>query len=163
MWKVPDWTILSDKEPLHEDTVESSGNTANPQNCVLQQSATDKTQAAKSSGCYYMTWSHVMCVYLMNCIPCIPGSQGISPRLHPTAHQTLHACQTSTLRYLWMSGTPARHTCTSRSRLLPVLASRWWNDLHVDVRTAETLTTFKRRLKTLQISSDCISPSLPHN
>ena len=37
---------------------------------------------------------------------CIPGSQGISPRLHPTAHQTLHTCQTSTLRYLWMSGTP---------------------------------------------------------
>ena len=79
---------------------------------------------------------------------CIPGSQGISPRLHPTAHQTLHTCQTSTLCYLWTSGAPARHTCSSRSRLLPVLAPRWWNDLPVDVRTAETLTTFKRRLKT---------------
>ena len=43
---------------------------------------------------------------------------------------------------------PARHTCTSRSRLLSVLASRWWNDLPVDVGTAVTLTTFKRRLKT---------------
>ena len=38
--------------------------------------------------------------------PCIPGNQGISPRLHPTAHQTLHTGQTSTLRYLWTSGTP---------------------------------------------------------
>ena len=35
---------------------------------------------------------------------CIPGSQGISPSLHPTAHQTLHTCQTSTLRYLQTSG-----------------------------------------------------------
>ena len=43
---------------------------------------------------------------------------------------------------------PRRHTCTSRSRLLSVLAPRWWNDLPVDVSTAETLTTFKRRLKT---------------
>ena len=43
---------------------------------------------------------------------------------------------------------PAHHTCTSRSRLLSVLAPRWWNDLPVDVRTAETLTVFKRRLKT---------------
>ena len=37
---------------------------------------------------------------------CIPGSQGISPCLYPTAHQTLHTCQTSTLRYLWTSGVP---------------------------------------------------------
>ena len=43
---------------------------------------------------------------------------------------------------------PARHTCTARSRLLSVLVPRWWNDLPVDVRTAETLSTFKRRLKT---------------
>ena len=43
---------------------------------------------------------------------------------------------------------PARHTCTACSRLLSVLAPRWWNDLPVDVRTAETLSTFKRRLKT---------------
>ena len=43
---------------------------------------------------------------------------------------------------------PARHTCTSRSRLLSVLALRWWNDLPVGIRTAETLTTFKHRLKT---------------
>ena len=35
------------------------------------------------------------------------GNQGISPlSLHPTAHQTLHTGQTSTLRYLWTSGTP---------------------------------------------------------
>ena len=43
---------------------------------------------------------------------------------------------------------PARHTCTAHSWLLSVLAPRWWNDLPVDVRTAETLSTFKRRLKT---------------
>ena len=43
---------------------------------------------------------------------------------------------------------PARHTCTSCSRLLSVLAPRWWNDLPVEVRIAETLTTFKRKLKT---------------
>ena len=43
---------------------------------------------------------------------------------------------------------PARHICTSRSRLLSVLAPQWWNDLPVDVITAETLSTFKRRLKT---------------
>ena len=57
---------------------------------------------------------------------------------------------------------PARHTCTSRSRLLSVLAPRWWNDLPVDVRTAETLTTFKGRLKIhlfrLHLS---LPPSLP--
>ena len=43
---------------------------------------------------------------------------------------------------------PPPHTCTSRSQLLSVLAPRWWNNLPVDIRTAETLTTFKRRLKT---------------
>ena len=46
---------------------------------------------------------------------------------------------------------PTHHTCTAlhcTSRLLSVLAPRWWNDLPVDVRTAEALSTFKRRLKT---------------
>ena len=43
---------------------------------------------------------------------------------------------------------PARHTCTAHSRLFSVLAPRWWNDLPVDFRTAETVSTFKRRLKT---------------
>ena len=43
---------------------------------------------------------------------------------------------------------PPLRTSTSRSRLLSVLAPRWWNDLPVEVRTAETLTTFERRLKT---------------
>ncbi|KAI5093824.1 hypothetical protein C0J45_15548, partial [Silurus meridionalis] len=33
------------------------------------------------------------------------------------------------------------------SRLFPVLAPRWWNELPLDVRTAESLTIFKRRLK----------------
>ncbi|KAI5090199.1 hypothetical protein C0J45_20334, partial [Silurus meridionalis] len=34
------------------------------------------------------------------------------------------------------------------SRLFSVLATRWCNDLPLDVRTAESLTIFKRRLKT---------------
>ena len=55
---------------------------------------------------------------------------------------------------------PARHTCTSRSWLLSVLAPRWWNDLPVDVRTAETFSTFKRRLKTHLFR---LHLSLPHN
>ena len=54
---------------------------------------------------------------------------------------------------------PARHTCTARSRLLSVLAPRWWNDLPVDVRTAERLSTFKRRLKTYLFR---LHLSLPH-
>ncbi|KAI5619384.1 hypothetical protein C0J50_21045, partial [Silurus asotus] len=34
------------------------------------------------------------------------------------------------------------------SRLFSVLAARWWNELPLDVRTAESLIIFKRRLKT---------------
>ncbi|KAI5617259.1 hypothetical protein C0J50_23204, partial [Silurus asotus] len=34
------------------------------------------------------------------------------------------------------------------SRLFSVLAPRWWNELPLDVRTAESLIIFKRRLKT---------------
>ena len=63
--------------------------------------------------------------------------------LDPTHRPDLYAPPTS-----GRLATPARHTCTARSRLLSVLAPRWWNDLPVDVRTAETLSTFKRRLKT---------------
>ncbi|XP_064158767.1 uncharacterized protein LOC135236382 isoform X2 [Anguilla rostrata] len=43
---------------------------------------------------------------------------------------------------------PAPARTSTRSRLLSVLAPRWWNDLPVQVRTAETLAVFKRRLKT---------------
>ncbi|KAJ8357919.1 hypothetical protein AAFF_G00055440, partial [Aldrovandia affinis] len=32
---------------------------------------------------------------------------------------------------------PPLRTCASRSRLLSVLAPRWWNDLPVEVRTAD--------------------------
>ncbi|KAI4889213.1 hypothetical protein NFI96_024377, partial [Prochilodus magdalenae] len=34
------------------------------------------------------------------------------------------------------------------SRLFPVLAPRWWNELPLAVGTAESLAVFKRRLKT---------------
>ncbi|XP_061107291.1 uncharacterized protein LOC133134834, partial [Conger conger] len=43
---------------------------------------------------------------------------------------------------------PPLRTSTSRSRLLSVLAPRWWNELPVEVRTIESLPTFKRKLKT---------------
>ena len=89
----------------------------------------------------------IACIKIQDIGACIPGSQGIRPRLHPMAHQTLHTCQTSTLCYLWTSGAP-RPSHLHISRLLSVLAPRWWNDLPVDVRTAETLSTFKCRLKT---------------
>ncbi|XP_064198071.1 uncharacterized protein LOC135258535 [Anguilla rostrata] len=55
---------------------------------------------------------------------------------------------------------PPLRTCTSRTRLLSVLAPRWWNDLPVEVRTAETVTLFKRRLKT-HLFRLHLSPSLP--
>ncbi|XP_064178626.1 uncharacterized protein LOC135248207 [Anguilla rostrata] len=55
---------------------------------------------------------------------------------------------------------PPLHTCTPRTRLLSVLAPRWWNDLPVEVRTAETLTHFKQRLKT-HLFRLHLSPSLP--
>ncbi|MEL7079446.1 MAG: reverse transcriptase family protein [Cyanobacteria bacterium J06582_2] len=43
-----------------------------------------------------------------------------------------------------------RGTCgrSTRSRLFSVLAPQWWNELPTDVRTAESLPIFRRRLKT---------------
>ncbi|KAG5845395.1 hypothetical protein ANANG_G00138520 [Anguilla anguilla] len=43
---------------------------------------------------------------------------------------------------------PPPTRAATRSRLFAVLAPRWWNDLPVEVRTAECLSTFKRKLKT---------------
>ncbi|KAG9338066.1 hypothetical protein JZ751_027142 [Albula glossodonta] len=40
------------------------------------------------------------------------------------------------------------HTCTSHSRLPSVLAPRWLNDLPMEVRTADSLSSLKCRLKT---------------
>ena len=73
----------------------------------------------------------------------IPGNQGISTRLHPTAHQTLDTCQTSTLHYLYAPPPPL-----TPAHLVHDCCLFWWNDLPVDIRIAETLITFKRRLKT---------------
>ena len=97
---------------------------------------------------------------------CIPGSQGISPRLHPTAHQTLHTGQTSTAPLPLDIWHPLPVTPSQLVHDI-VMAPRWWNDLPVDVRTAETLSTFKRRLKThlfrLHLSlPPSLPPSLPH-
>ncbi|KAJ8353285.1 hypothetical protein SKAU_G00208520 [Synaphobranchus kaupii] len=54
---------------------------------------------------------------------------------------------------------PPLHTST-RSRRLSVLAPRWWNELPVEVRTTESLTAFKRRLKT-HLFKLHLSPPLP--
>ncbi|RXM27898.1 hypothetical protein EOD39_10216 [Acipenser ruthenus] len=55
---------------------------------------------------------------------------------------------------------PLRSTCTRRLALPPlrspasmarsfsILAPQWWNDLPTDVRTAQSLTTYRRLLKT---------------
>ncbi|XP_060794858.1 uncharacterized protein LOC132897639, partial [Neoarius graeffei] len=45
-------------------------------------------------------------------------------------------------------GPPPLCSYPARSRLLSVLAPYWWNDLPIEVRTADSLTTFKCRLKT---------------
>ncbi|KAJ8405654.1 hypothetical protein AAFF_G00316340 [Aldrovandia affinis] len=76
----------------------------------------------------------------------ITGVSRISPNIPPQDLQTLHTYQTTQFCYLRTPGTSPLHTCASH--LLSVLAPRWWNDLPVEVRTAETLATFKRRLKT---------------
>ncbi|MGH0171038.1 UNVERIFIED_CONTAM: hypothetical protein FKN15_060178 [Acipenser sinensis] len=36
----------------------------------------------------------------------------------------------------------------SRARSFSILAPQWWNDLPTDIRTAQSLTTFRRLLKT---------------
>ncbi|KAI4887482.1 hypothetical protein NFI96_002670 [Prochilodus magdalenae] len=55
------------------------------------------------------------------------------------------------------------------SRLFSVLAPRWWNELPLGVRTAESLAVFKRRLKThlfvmhLNVQSETIAHPLLHS
>ncbi|MCI4375953.1 hypothetical protein PGIGA_G00115620 [Pangasianodon gigas] len=64
----------------------------------------------------------------------------ITPRTAPRSFRS-----SSTARLippsLRVQGRPA-------SRLFSVLAPRWWNELPLDVRTAESLAVFKQRLKT---------------
>ncbi|KAK3545851.1 hypothetical protein QTP70_016078 [Hemibagrus guttatus] len=43
------------------------------------------------------------------------------------------------------------------SRLFSVLAPRWWNELPLGIRTAESLTVFKRQLKTYLFLNDTVS------
>ena len=93
----------------------------------------------------------------------IPGNQGISPRLHPTTHQTLHTDQTSTLRYLWTSGAPPPPPVTPA--LLVHDCSLFWP--HDGGMTFLWTSEQPRRCPRSNAdwkptSSDCISPSLPH-
>ncbi|MGH0133536.1 UNVERIFIED_CONTAM: hypothetical protein FKN15_035315 [Acipenser sinensis] len=43
---------------------------------------------------------------------------------------------------------PPLRSPASRARSFSILASLWWNDLRTDVRTAQSLTTFRRLLET---------------
>ncbi|MGH0172464.1 UNVERIFIED_CONTAM: hypothetical protein FKN15_022357 [Acipenser sinensis] len=43
---------------------------------------------------------------------------------------------------------PPLRSPASRARSFSTLAPQWWNDLPTDVRTAQSLTTFRRLLKT---------------
>ncbi|XP_075334670.1 uncharacterized protein LOC142396008 [Odontesthes bonariensis] len=50
----------------------------------------------------------------------------------------------------WLAAPSLSRPCarSTRSRLFSVLAPQWWNNLPTDVRTAELLPIFRRRLKT---------------
>ena len=56
---------------------------------------------------------------------------------------------------------PLRGSCSRsmRSRLFSVLAPQWWNELPTDVRTAESLPIFRRRLKTHLFKNHYSPPS----
>ncbi|MGH0139697.1 UNVERIFIED_CONTAM: hypothetical protein FKN15_042984 [Acipenser sinensis] len=43
---------------------------------------------------------------------------------------------------------PPVRSPASRARSFPTLTPQWWNDLPTDVRTALSMTTFQRFLKT---------------
>ncbi|KAM4570246.1 uncharacterized protein PAE49_009455 [Odontesthes bonariensis] len=62
-----------------------------------------------------------------------------------TPARPLRSVATRCLAAPSLRGPCARST---RSRLFSVLAPRWWNDLPTDIRTAESLPIFRRRLKT---------------
>ena len=128
-----------------------------------------------------MTWTCRFLLYniqrirlflsLLYSVP-FPSNGPVLPRLlHLSAGWPPSICrQTPTILCLprhfhIMPGTPAVSPSlhmTSWSRLQSVLAPQWWNDVLVDIRTAESLTTFKFRLKTHLFSlhlSLAISPS----
>ena len=82
---------------------------------LLLESLRDQSLVPSSSLCtlgrLVLSFPRMAC--LTTAMRTIPNSFSSFPlqthslsRLHPTAHQTLHTGQTSTLRYLWTSGTP---------------------------------------------------------
>ncbi|KAJ8380528.1 hypothetical protein SKAU_G00013060 [Synaphobranchus kaupii] len=85
--------------------------------------------------------------------------QAVRGSAPPYLQKTLHTYQIPAFRLLRTTGTPPLHTGT-QSRRLSVLAPWWWNELPVEVRTTESLTTFKRRLKT-HLFKLHLSPPLP--
>ncbi|MGH0121481.1 UNVERIFIED_CONTAM: hypothetical protein FKN15_023779 [Acipenser sinensis] len=84
-------------------------------------------------------------------------------RKHNSAYRCLDQTAPSYLQTLISPYTPTRPLCSactrrlalpplrspaSRARSFSTLAPQWWNDLPTDVRTAQSLTTFRRLLKT---------------
>ncbi|MGH0137596.1 UNVERIFIED_CONTAM: hypothetical protein FKN15_066617 [Acipenser sinensis] len=67
-------------------------------------------------------------------------------------HQTLISPYTPTrpLRSVCTSrlAVPPLHSPTSRAHSFSTLTPQWWNDLPTDVKTAQSLTTFRHLLKT---------------
>ena len=59
--------------------------------------------------------------------------------------QSVRSASANRLAAPSLRGTPSHST---KSRLFAVLAPKWWNELPIDIRTAESLHIFCRRLKT---------------
>lgn len=57
----------------------------------------------------------------------------------------LHSCKSASERRLII---PSSQGFRSQSSLLPVLVPAWWNDVPWSVRLAQTITIFKKHLKT---------------
>ena len=108
--------------------------------------------AEKGQGfCFSPVLRHLLLLNKFTDLHWLPVMHRIKFKTLVLAYKAVKGSAPAYIRKLIRPYTPARpaltpthpnHTCTSRSRLLSVLAPRWWNDLPVDVRTAETLTTF---------------------
>ncbi|MGH0155699.1 UNVERIFIED_CONTAM: hypothetical protein FKN15_029021 [Acipenser sinensis] len=85
---------------------------------------------------------------------------GAIDRTHVPLTPPAHSEHLQTLISPYTPTRPLRSACTrrlalpplrspaSRARSFSTLAPQWWNDLPTDVRTAQSLTTFRRLLKT---------------
>ncbi|KAL6110246.1 uncharacterized protein ACO6RY_19366 [Pungitius sinensis] len=72
----------------------------------------------------------------------VPCCEWIGTCLHPGHGETLHPNPHT------LVPPSLREKHSARWRLSAVLAPRWWNELSDDIRTAESLYIFRRKLKT---------------